>query len=84
MGPPMPQVRLQVEKLASTLIALGLIYVSVDQLARLLGVSTKTAGRILAEMQRRGLVQKWSRRTYKLHIAQLVPGEEEAWQSRAN
>ena len=80
----MPQIRLQVEKLASTLIALGLIYVSVDQLANLLGVSTKTAGRILAEMQRRGLAQKWSRRTYKLHITQLVTGEEEPWQSHAN
>ncbi len=70
----MPQIKLQVEKLASTLIALGLVYVSVDQLARLLGVSTRTAGRILAEMKRRGLVEKWSKRTYKLLITELVPG----------
>lgn len=80
----MPQVKLQIEKLASTLIALGFLYISVDQLARLLGVSTKTAGKILAEMRRMGLAEKWSKRTYKLHITQLVPGEEKPWQSRAN
>ena len=80
----MPQIKLQVEKLASTLVALGLVYISVDQLARLLGVSTKTAGRILAEMKRRGLVERWSKRTYKLLITELVPGEKEPWQNLAN
>ncbi|BEP17561.1 hypothetical protein PYJP_09130 [Pyrofollis japonicus] len=72
----MPQIKLSIERLASTLVALGFIYVSVDQLARLLGVSTKTAGRILAEMHRRGLVRKWSKRTYKLNIASLALGEK--------
>ncbi|KSW12335.1 hypothetical protein CF15_06235 [Pyrodictium occultum] len=60
--------RIDVSRLASTLLTLGYIYVTVDQLAYILGVSTRTAGRILAEMARRGLARRWSRRAYKLEL----------------
>ena len=51
-------------ELARMLAEEGMVYVSVRRLARLLGVSTRTAGMILAEMERAGLAVRWSRRTY--------------------
>ncbi len=68
----MPRAKIDVVRLASTLAMHGINYITVNQLAAMLGVSTRTAGRILAEMQRRGLAEKWSRRTYKLSLQRLV------------
>jgi len=68
----MPRVYIDVHRLASTLAVLGYIYVTVDQLASILGVSTRTAGRLLAEMARLGLARRWSRRAYKLELLQLT------------
>ena len=68
----MPRVYIDVRKLVSTLITLGYVYITVDQLASILGISTRTAGRILAEMSRRGLAKRWSKRTYKLELLQLT------------
>jgi Mn-dependent DtxR family transcriptional regulator len=55
-------------KLAYALIIRGHIYVSVKTLSKMLGISTRTAGRILAEMEKHGLAVRWSRSTYKLLI----------------
>ncbi len=62
----MPRVNVNIEKLAAFLVLNGRIYVTVRELAQILGISTRTAGRILAEMERRGYAQRWSKRAYKL------------------
>jgi DNA-binding IclR family transcriptional regulator len=70
----MPRAKIDVEKVALTLILHGYAYITVQQLARLLGVSTRAAGRILAEMQRKGLAARRSKRAYKL----LLPSQHVA------
>ncbi|WP_194840472.1 helix-turn-helix domain-containing protein [Hyperthermus butylicus] len=77
------RVKLDIEKLAATLVYSGYTYISVYQLARILGITTRTAGRILAEMERKGLVSRWSRRTYKLDVARALAGETFAQTSEA-
>jgi Mn-dependent DtxR family transcriptional regulator len=62
----MAKTRIDVTKLAYYLLLQGHIYVSVKTLSRILGISTRSAGRILAEMEKYGLARRWSRRTYKL------------------
>ncbi len=69
----MPRVRVDPERLARALVLNGYSFVSVDQLANMLGISTRSAGRILAELRRRGLATRWSRRTYKLILSAVAP-----------
>jgi|GEM_PF-1751777 len=68
MGVVMPRVRIDLERIAAMLILNGYVYITVSELSRLLGISTRSAGRILAEMQRRGLAEKRSKRAYKLLV----------------
>ena len=51
-----------VEALAST----GKRYVTVKDLSSALGVSTKTAGRLMARLEREGYLRRYSNRAYKL------------------
>ncbi len=67
----MPRVNVDVRRVAAMLFLQGYIYITVDELARILGTSTRAAGRLLAEMQRQGYATRWSKRAYKL----LVPAE---------
>ncbi len=69
----MGRVSINVDKLAYSLILAGHYYVTVTKLARMLGISTKTAGKLLAEMERKGLARRWSRRTYKLELKAWSP-----------
>lgn len=69
----MPRVRIDPERLARALVLSGYSFVSIDQLANMLGISTRSAGRILAELRRRGLAKRWSRRTYKLTLGAVMP-----------
>ena len=78
------RVKLDIEKLAAILLYNGYTYISVYQLARILGITTRAAGRILAEMERKGLVSRWSRRTYKLDIARALAGEAFVQTSKAS
>ncbi len=43
-------------------------FITAKKLAKVLGVSTKTAGKILAALEREGVVEKWSRKTYKVRL----------------
>ena len=45
---------------------LGKTYITVSEVSSLLGVSTYSAGKILAHLARQGLLVRWSRRTYKV------------------
>ena len=45
---------------------LGKTYITVSEVSSLLGVSTYSAGKILAQLARQGLLVKWSRRAYKV------------------
>ncbi len=51
----------------------GKTYVTVQELARLLGISTQAAGKLLARLAREGLAVRWSRRTYKLGTGDATP-----------
>jgi ribosomal protein S25 len=68
----MARARINVEKLARTLLLSGKVYVTVYELAALLGISTRVAGRLLAEMERRGIAVRQSKRAYKLVIQALA------------
>jgi len=67
-----PRVRVNIERIAASLLINGYTYITVQELSKLLGISTRSAGRILAEMQRRGLAERRSKRAYKLLIRPAV------------
>ena len=46
----------------------GKNFVTVQEVARMLGVSTKTAGRILKRLEELGIVERWSRRAYRVRL----------------
>ena len=56
------------EYLAYTLSRDNRRYLTVDGLARSLGVSTRTAGRILSKLEAMGKVSRYSRRAYMLRV----------------
>ncbi len=56
------------ERLASLLLA-GRRFVTVAELAEMLGSSRKAAGRILARLEELGLVERWSKTAYRVRLA---------------
>ncbi|MEB3859822.1 MAG: hypothetical protein LRS43_01275 [Desulfurococcales archaeon] len=62
----MARVRASIDlrELALTISLLGARYVTVKDLSVMLGVSTRSAGKIMAKMERMGLARKYSRRAY--------------------
>ncbi len=58
--------RIQLALVAAVLRGSGKRYVSAREVSRMLGVSTRTAGRILASLEREGYISRWSRRSYKV------------------
>ena len=64
--PSSMRVRVTAEGLARALRALGKRYVTVRDVSRLLGVSTRTAGRLLAMMEKAGEARRYSSRAYYL------------------
>jgi DNA-binding IclR family transcriptional regulator len=61
-------VTVELEKLAETLARLYKGYLTVEQLARHLGTNTRSAGRVAAKLERMGLLQRHSRRTYMIRV----------------
>jgi Mn-dependent DtxR family transcriptional regulator len=57
--------------LALAIALLGVKYVTARDLSAMLGVSTRSAGRIIARMERMGLVRRYSRRAYVLEHGAL-------------
>ncbi len=43
-------------------------FVTVHEVARMLGISTKTAGKLLKRLEDAGIVERWSRRAYRVKI----------------
>lgn len=60
------RVRIDVSRLARALRDAGYTVISVEELAKYLGVSNKQAGKILARMARLGYARKISRYTYRI------------------
>jgi len=61
-------VTVELERLAETLARLYRGYLTLEQLARHLGTSTRTAGKVAARLERMGLLQRHSRRTYRIKV----------------
>jgi Mn-dependent DtxR family transcriptional regulator len=78
MGEGEIKVKVQVALVAAVIAGTGKRYVTVREVSRLLGVSTRTAGRILARLEEEGYLVRWSRRSYKVVAS---PGEPAARRS---
>ncbi len=55
----------------------GKKFVTIYEVARMLGVSTRTAGKILRRLEDLGLVERWSRRAYRVRSLAARPVEAE-------
>ncbi len=64
---------IDVEALGAMFRGLGRRYVTVKQVSFMLGVSTRTAGKILARLERLGYVRKYSERAYEVLPASMSP-----------
>ncbi len=60
------KISVDLERLSLSLSLSGKRYISVRNMAELLGTSTKSAGKILSKLEARGYVERYSRRTYRL------------------
>ncbi|WP_131159851.1 helix-turn-helix domain-containing protein [Aeropyrum pernix] len=60
------KVKVRLAVVAAILRGSGRRYVSVREVGELLGVTSRTAGRILARLEREGVVSRYSRRTYRV------------------
>ena len=56
----------------------GRSFITIQEVARMLGVSTKTAGRILKRLEELGMVERWSRRAYRVRL-DAVEAVEAQW-----
>jgi len=59
-------VKVDIPRLAASLSRNGRKYLRVKDVALMLGVSRRTAGKILASMERMGLAVRWSSSVYRL------------------
>ncbi|MCE4612695.1 MAG: hypothetical protein F7C07_02540 [Desulfurococcales archaeon] len=70
----MAKIRIAIDlySLALLIASTGVKYITAKDLSALLGVSTRTAGKIMAKMERMGLIKRYSNQTYmvthNLHI----------------
>jgi Mn-dependent DtxR family transcriptional regulator len=62
------KVKLGLDHVVNALVSTGKRYVTVRDLSLLLGVSTKTAGRLMARLEDEGFVRRYSNRAFKLVI----------------
>ncbi|MFZ8794824.1 MAG: MarR family transcriptional regulator [Acidilobaceae archaeon] len=62
------KVKLGLDRVVSVLASTGKRYVTAKDLSLLLGVSTKTAGRLMARLEDEGFVRRYSNRAFKLVI----------------
>ncbi|WP_062661648.1 helix-turn-helix domain-containing protein [Aeropyrum camini] len=60
------KVKVRLAVVAAILRGSGRRYVSVREVGELLGVTNRTAGRILARLEREGVVSRYSKRTYRV------------------
>ncbi len=60
------KVNIDIVRLVEALAGAGKRYITVDDLAHLLGVSTRSAGKILSRLEYIGAVERHSRRAYRI------------------
>lgn len=60
------KVKLSLDHVFEALASTGKRYVRVKDLSEILGVSTKTAGRLMARLEREGYVRRYSNRAYRI------------------
>lgn len=60
------RVRVDYEALAESIMMRGRRFITVGELSRMLGISTKASGKLLRRMEERGLVRRYSVRAYIL------------------
>ena len=62
------QVRVSIDPdlLAAFIASQGRRFIAVSSVALMLGTSTRTAGKILATLERKGYVRRYSRRVYEV------------------
>ncbi|MEB3778620.1 MAG: winged helix-turn-helix transcriptional regulator [Desulfurococcales archaeon] len=60
------KVTVDLEILGVYLTSINKKYVTLKEISRLLGVSTKTAGKIMAKLERAGVVERYSARAFML------------------
>ncbi|MEM0340389.1 MAG: hypothetical protein QXN05_02550 [Acidilobaceae archaeon] len=76
------RVKLDLDQIAKEIADSKFKYVRVKDVSKMLGVSTKTAGKILVRLEREGYVKRYSIRAYKVLVAL---GEDSAvFQSSCN
>ena len=76
------KVKMSVALVAAVIAGTGKSYITVREASRLLGVSTKTAGKILAKLEEEGYLVRRSRRAYK--VVALQGGRRWGSDSRAS
>lgn len=60
------RVTLDIRLVGEVLRSTGKRYITVKQVSRMLGVSTRTAGKIMARLEEIGYARRFSERTYEL------------------
>ena len=60
------KVTINLRIVGSTLTSLDKRYITISELARRMGTSTKVAGRILSKLENMGYVKRYSNRTYMI------------------
>ena len=60
------RVTVNIRLLSASLRSLGKRYVTVREVSRLLGVSTRTAGKLMARLEGEGVVRRYSFRAYEV------------------
>jgi len=67
------KVRIDLRMLAYDYAMMGKRFITLSDVQARLAVSRETAGRILAAMEKMGLVRRWSTRSYELLVAAEPP-----------
>ncbi len=60
------KVSLDLERISKVLMEMEITYITVRKLADILGISTRTAGKIMSRLEALGIVERYSRRAYKV------------------
>ena len=63
------RVKLQIALVAAIIRGSGKRYVTIKDVSKMLGVSTRTAGRILARLEKEGYLERYSRTAYRVVAA---------------
>ncbi|MEM1968188.1 MAG: hypothetical protein QXT23_01975 [Acidilobaceae archaeon] len=69
------KIRLSLDYILSMINGTGLNYVTAKRVSMLLGVSTKSAGRILARLEDEGFIERYSNRAYRVKRSKLYSND---------